>query len=275
MMEENKTHPVMGDMEESELCEVASVEDEVPALSEDEVPALPDSELPAVRRAVLWLRRYWAELLIVARYLLPLVSALALLVISLFYNVRMVSIGKRYEGSLARLLVNTLVGTHDYLGGELKAAKTTFYALLSGGSLVCMLCYLVALFFAGLAAYTACRAFRAGHESEESNRYKLIFKVAFPNRVCLFLSNALLLIPTLYPHFLSFIGSRFLLIGDEAVVYVLVNRPLIITGVMTALSLVLALAIPRLERRKKMNMFLICHDLPAAAPAEGSEAEEE
>ena len=105
--------------------------------------------------------------------------------------------------------------------------------------------------------------------------YKMIFKIAFPNRICLFLSNALVLLPTLYPHFLSFVGSRFLLVGDEDVVYVLLNRPLIAVGVMTVLSLVLALAIPRLERRKRMNMFLLCHDLSAAASTEESEAEEE
>lgn len=243
---------------------------------EEEAPLDTQNVDPSrVRLALQWLRANWAQLLIWARYMLPLLSAVSLFVLSLFYNVRMVSVGKRYEGSLARLLINTLTGTHNYLGGELKADKTAFYSLLSGGALVSILCYLIALFFAGLAAYTAFRAFRAGHESEESNRYKMIFKIAFPNRICLFLSNALVLLPTLYPHFLSFVGSRFLLVGDEDVVYVLLNRPLIAVGVMTVLSLVLALAIPRLERRKRMNMFLLCHDLSAAASTEGSEAEEE
>lgn len=259
-MKEEKNIPVSGDIGQD-----TAVED---------MPCEATSGEPSRLRSYLkWVRHHLPELAVWARYALPVLSVLTLLLLSFFYNVRVVSVGKRYEASIIRLIVNTLRGMHDYLGGELKEAKTTFYAILAVGAILAVICYLLALFFAGLAAYTAYRAFRAGHASEEGNRYKMVFKMAFPNRVCLFLSNALVLIPALYPHFLSFVGSRFLLIGDESVVYVLLNRPLIVIGVMLGLTLVLAFLIPRYERRKRMNMFLIQHDETPSEP-EGEDVSE-
>lgn len=248
-LEEGEAEPAEEELEESE-------EEDTDVDSEQLPPTSPSK----IKRALSFLRNNVAEILIWARYMLPLLTALSLLVIGFFYNVRVSSFGKRYEISLARLLGNTITGTHNYLGGELKEATTTFYAILSVGAIVSILCYLIALFLTGLAAYTAYRAFRAGHESKESNRHKLIFKIAFPNRVCLFLSGALLLIPAAYPYFLSFVGSRALIIGGESVVFVLRNRPLIAVAILTAVTLVLAIIIPRLERRKKLNMFLLYHE---------------
>ena len=79
----------------------------------------------------------------------------------------------------------------------------------------------------------------------------------FPNRVWLFLSQLLVLIPLLYPHFVSFVGGYFLAIGVGDVIFILLNRPLIVAGAFCVASLVLALIIPRFERRKRMNMFLL------------------
>ena len=215
-------------------------------------------------------RRNLPQIAIYARYLLPLLSAVTLFVMGWFYNVLVVSGAGFYEISVFRLYGSTLSGTHEYLGGQTASGKTWFYSLLSVGAILCILCFLLVLFLGCLAAYTAIRAFRSGHESEAANRYKVIFKIAFPNRIVFFASNALLLIPAAYPHFVSFIGSRFLGIGGEGVMYVLFNRPLLVTGIMVALTLVLAVAIRGSERRKKMNMFLVFH-----APDEGEDEEKE
>lgn len=197
--------------------------------------------------------------LIFARYAWPLLTALTLFVMGWFYNIPAVREGQGYQLSLVRLYGNTLSGTHAYLGGTQAAEKTRLLTLLSAGAIVGILIFLVALFFAGLAAYTACRAFLAQSDPERANRFKLVFKIAFPNRVCLFLSNALLVLPALYPHYYAAVSAHFLTVSKEATFYLLFDPPLLVVGVMTALSLLLALLIPRWERQKDMNMFLIVH----------------
>lgn len=197
------------------------------------------------------------ELLIWARYLLPALCVLCVFVMGFFFNVRFISGRITQELSVWRLYANTFVGMHEYLGGNIKTGRSWFFGILVTGAIAGILCFLAALFFAGLAAYTAVRAFRAGQESKESDRMKLIFKIAFPNRVCLYLSHLLILPPLLYPHFVSLVGSYFLAIGVGGVIFILLNRPLIVAGAFCLVTLVLALIIPRFERRKKMNMFLL------------------
>ena len=206
--------------------------------------------------------------LILARYAWPLLTALTLLVMAWFYNIPAVREGQGYQLSLIRLYGNTLAGTHAYLGGVTAAEKTRLLALLSVGAILGIFLYLVGLFFAGLAAYTAFRAFLAG-EDTEADRFKLIFKIAFPNRVCLFLSNALLILPALFPHYYTAVSAHFLTVSKEVTFYLLFDPPLLVVGVMTAVSLVLALLIPRWERQKRMNMFLLSRmELPAAEKQE-------
>ncbi len=195
--------------------------------------------------------------LIWARYLLPALGVLTVSVLGFFYNVRFISGRITQELSVWRLYANTFVGMHDYLGANASAVSSWFFGILVAGAIVGVLCFLAALFFAGLAAFAACRAFLAGHTSEKSDKMKLLFKIAFPNRVWLYLSQLLLLVPLLYPHFVSFVGSRFLALGVGDVIFILLNRPLIVAGAFCLATLLLALVIPRFERRKKMNMFLL------------------
>ncbi len=203
-----------------------------------------------------------------ARYVLPLFTALLSFLLGCFYNVGVIMDGRDATMSTVRLYVNTLIGTHDYLGGKMAAGRTWFYGILSAGAIVGILLFLASLFLAGLAAYTAVCAFRAGRDSEESNRMKMIFKVPFPNRVWLYLSNLLVLLPLLYPHFVSFVGRQFLTIGGEEVIFVMWNVPLIVCGALCLVTLGLALLIPRTERAKHMNMFLLYHKESSEQPEE-------
>ena len=198
---------------------------------------------------------------IYARDLLPVFTGVLLLAFSFLDWVYFYMQGSLYKMSLFSFYQRTLTSSLEYVGGTTTAQTNGFYGLLSVGAVVGILLYLVALFLAVLAAVTAIRAFRAGHESEESNRMKVIFKIAFPNRRWLFISNLLVLIPAAYPHFVSLVGSRFLAIGGENVIFILLNRPLIVVGGLVLVTLILAILIPRLERRKKMNMFLIRHEV--------------
>lgn len=209
-----------------------------------------------------------------ARYLLPALTVLVLFVMSFFYNVMIYNGGVVKELSVLRLYLNTFKGMHNYFGGETVIGRTNFYTILTVGAVVGILCFLAALFLKALSTYAAVRAFLAGHESEESDKAKLIFKIAFPNRVWLFLSDLLILLPLLYPHFFSLVGRKFLAIGGEEVIFVLLNRPLIVGAILTVLTLVLALIIPKHERRKKMNMFLL-HRMEETKPSEEENDEDQ
>lgn len=206
---------------------------------------------------------------IYARYLLPLLTGVLLFAFSFLDWVYFYMQGSRYKMSLLSFYQRTLTSSLEYVGGKTAADSKGFYGLLSVGAIVGILLYLVALFFAGLAAVTAIRAFRAGHESKESNRMKVAFKIAFPNRMCLFLSNVLFLVPTLFPAYFAAVGRHFMLVGKKEIIYTETNILFFVILGLTAITLALALAIPRLERQKKMNMFLVFH------PDEDEEQDEE
>ena len=206
---------------------------------------------------------------IYARYLLPLFTGVLLLAFSYLDWVYFYMRGSRYKMSLFSFYQRTLTSSLEYVGGKTTAASNEFYGILSGGAVVGILFYLVALFFAVLAAVTAIRAFRAGHESEQSNRMKVAFKIAFPNRVCLLLSNVLFLVPTLFPEYFSAVGRHFMLVDKKEIIYTETNVLFFVILGLTLITLALALLIPRLERQKKMNMFLVWH------PDEDGEDEEE
>lgn len=190
-----------------------------------------------------------------ARYLLPVVSMLFLIVSGFFYAVQGVNVGVYYEVSIWRLYANTFTGTHAYLGTDGNVRADGLYTALSIGAIVGILILLLALFLNVLAAVTALRAFRAGEKSDEAHRMKMKFKIAFPNRLCLFLSNLLLIVPVLYPNFYSAISANYMLVGATNVFYVTLNRPLIVLAVLSALTLLVALVAKRYEVRKKMDMF--------------------
>ena len=206
---------------------------------------------------------------IYARYLLPVLMGVLLLAFSFLDWVYFYMQGSRYKMSLFSFYQRTLTSSLDYVGGKTAANSDGFYAMLSVGAVVGILFYLVALFFAVLAAVTAIRAFRAGHESEQSNRMKVAFKIAFPNRICLFLSNVLFLVPTLFPEYFSAVGRHFMMVNKKEIIYTETNVLLFVMLGLTLVTLTLALLIPRLERQKKMNMFLVYH------PDEEGEADEE
>lgn len=228
-MNEEKNTPVMEDIEESEQLQAS------PKPRKD-------------RRRQLFVALVWA------RYLLPLATAIAVLILGCFKTVRFAF---HKPISLFRLMWNTLISARAYRAGETTAARDWFYGMLAGVTIVDILLSLLAIFLVALAAVAACRAFVAGHKSEQSNRAKLAFKIAFPNRFCLYLSDLLLLVPALYPHLFSLISTRFLRIGNESAVYVVSNPALIVVGVSLVVTLALSIAIPRLERRLHMNMFLL------------------
>lgn len=233
----------------------------------EEVAARP----PLARR----LRRAMPAAAVYARYILPAVTALVAVVLSCCYAVKVAAGGKTYEAATVRLYANTFTSARAFVTKEATNVSGGFYGLLTTGAVVGILIGLIAVFLAVLGAVTAIRAFRAGHESELGNRMKVIFKIAFPNRICYFLSQLLLIVPLLYPEYLSLVGRHFMLVGGKSVIFVMLNRPVIVVGVLMVIDLILAVVISRLERQQKMNMFLIFHPEDGGAPSEDGEYEEE
>ena len=203
------------------------------------------------------LKKKLPVILIWARYLMPLFTGLILLVMSIMYTVRGVMERRRDEFSLFRMYMGVFKSTHQYLGTEGDAALDTFYGAMSVGALVGTFFFIVALFLACFVAYTSCRAFAAGEGSEVNTRMKKLFKVLFPNRLCLFLASTLFVIPALLPEYYSYVSSRFVNVVGESAFYTMLNRPLIVMVALCVLTLLLSLVIGKFERSKRMNMFVI------------------
>ena len=203
------------------------------------------------------IKKHLPAIAVYARYLLPALTGVLLLVFSFFDWTYFYMQGTRYKMSLFSFYQRTMTSSLDQLGTKGAASTGGFYGVLSVGVAVGLLLYLAALFFAVLAAVTAVRAFRAGHESKESNRMKIAFKIAFPNRICLFLSNALFLVPTLYPAYFSAVSRHFMMVDKKEIIYTDTNVLFFVILGLTLLTLALSFAISRIERQKKMNMFLL------------------
>ncbi len=220
----------------------------------------PASWLDRSRAALLWVRAHLPQLTVWARYALPVLSALVLFAMGWCYNVNAARVGNVYELSLWRLHFNTLSHARAEFA---QSASSGFYTVLSVAAAISLFCFALATALVCFALFCAIEALRQPKDSERQNRKKMLFRVIFPNRVCAFLPSVLLVVPTFYPHFVSLVGSRFLEVGGEEMLFLLSNPPLVVMGVLTLLTLVLAVLEPRFARRKGMNLFLVRH-LPSS-----------
>ena len=75
---------------------------------EEQEDMSPVSRLQTLREKWQWLRAHMPQILIYARYVLPVLTVTTLFVMGLFYNVRLASGGSLYEASLVRLHFNTV-----------------------------------------------------------------------------------------------------------------------------------------------------------------------
>lgn len=197
----------------------------------------------------------FGHILIAARYLLPLFSAFVFVVVGFLNIVYIDGFTARYHTSLWQLYFNvfSVAQKHFATGGT--AQGDELFTLLVIGSVVGLVVLAVALGLICLAAITAYRALRAEKTSEVCRRMKMIHRVAFPNRFCLFLPQLLLIIPTLYANFYAAVSEYYALTGLAEVLTVRVNLPLMIQGVLAALTLVVAILSPRYERATELDMY--------------------
>ena len=268
-----KTDPVAGDIDEMEEELLPEEEyddsDEYDDFDEDEDsdeygdeedgsdPIRPRES----RLARIFSRKNFPVVLIWARYLFPLLSCVILFALSfgdLFEFYQSSSIGTISIFGLYGATFQTVFSAF----GEITGGTVLWYAILQLlGAIIGLVAFLAFVGFAVLAAITACRAFCHEPEHPTANRMKVIFKVVFPNRICLFLANALALVPFLFPYYFSFVLEQFYNMGvePEMPIYIKSNPCFWIAFGLTAITLILALVIPRYERRRRMNMFLVEH----------------
>ncbi|MBR2010388.1 MAG: hypothetical protein IKA06_01380 [Clostridia bacterium] len=200
------------------------------------------------------------RVLIYVRYLLPLLSALLMIIMGLFYNVFALQGGKKVQLCVLRLCFNTLKSARAYMmGAEVVAGVRNFYLLLIIGAACFIVLFLLAAFEAGFALYILYRTLRARAvgDSEEEKRAKVLFRAVLPNRIVMWLSNALVLPLALFPEFFSFVCGRFLTVSGSSIFYVRFNVTATVTGVLVLVTLALALYLRRYERALGLDLFFI------------------
>lgn len=201
-------------------------------------------------------REHAPRVLIYLRYVLPALTGVTLLVLSFFYLVEYDQSGEAYVQTLFRFYYNTLSASHGYIGGgNMQAGKNALYGWLTAGAVCGILLYLLGLFFAVFSCILFFCAFRHREENAAAQRAKLLFKIAFPNRVCLFLSNCLFLPVALFPSYFSMVAGKVAGVSSAELLHVERNVPLIVTVALTALTLVLAVFAAVWEEREHLDPF--------------------
>lgn len=214
---------------------------------------------------------YLPRAAIYLRYLFPVLTGVVLTVLSFFYLVRYYQGGEAYVQTLFRFYYNTLSASHQYLGsGNTQAGKNALYGWLTAGAVGGILLYLLGMFFAVFALVLFLRAFRKSEETAAARRMKVLFKIAFPNRVCLFLSNCLFLPVALFPSYFSMVAGKVAGVSRTEILYVERNIPLIVTAVLTVLTLALAIFAAVREKQERLNPFALDRALSAADLNPGS-----
>ncbi|MBQ9802339.1 MAG: hypothetical protein IJW51_04645 [Clostridia bacterium] len=221
---------------------------------------------PAALQAAEKRERCW-RVLVWARYLLPLVTALVLLISGSFYHVFALQSGKSIRVSVLRLCFNTLKSARAYLLSENGVAGVrNFYLFLMIGAILLLLFFVIALLLALFALYALRRATvaRAAQDVEEEKHAKILLRAFLPNRVVMALVNALLLPLAFYPEVFSLICGQSLTVSGGITLYVRLNVTALVVSLLTLATFALAFVIRRRERALGLDMF----DIEAKEDAE-------
>lgn len=212
---------------------------------------------PVAMQAVEKRERRW-RVLVWTRYLLPLVTALALLISGSFYHVLALQSGKSIRVSVLRLCFNTLKSARAYLlSTNSVPGVRNFYLFLLVGAALMMLFFVIAVLFSIFALcmlYRAARANAVG-DSEGEKRAKILIRAFLPNRVMMALVNALLVPLAFYPELFSLMCGQSLTVSGGITLYVRFNVTALLVSLLTLATLVLALLIRRRERTLGLDLF--------------------
>ena len=158
----------------------------------------------ASARALLADKEKCTYALLFLRYLFPFVIALTVGILGSFYNIQR----GRLRLSLWQLWFNTVKqGREALVLRDAVGAARSYYILLLVGAAVALLALIAALVLALIALYTFLLA-TGKRGADERREAKILFRAVFHSRVSLFLSNLLLLLPSLFPLYFTVVSNR-------------------------------------------------------------------
>ncbi len=201
--------------------------------------------------------------LVYLRYLLPLFSAVLLLLLGLFYNVYSLQLGRRVQVSVLQLWFNTLKATRSYLlNGNAVTGTRNFYVFLAIGAVLVAFLFLLSLLFAALMLYVLRRvaSAHARGDRKAEKEAKILLYAFLPNRIWAAVTNLLLLPFALFPELFSFICGRFLTVSGGNAIYIRLNVVALVIGILSLCTLVLAIYNKRAERALGLDLFFIDDD---------------
>lgn len=202
--------------------------------------------------------RRWHVLLLL-RYVLPLVTACTLVVLGAFYNVYGTQAGRPMRLSVWRLLFSALKNAREYLlGTSPTPAVRNFYILLLSVSLVLILLFLASVVLSAFALYTVWRVKKAREQGErqEEKRAKILLCTFLPNRKAMAFSNLLLLPLAFFPEVFSLISAGQALVQGR-LFSVRCNVTAVVAAALLLLTVALSLFLWRRERDLGMDLYCI------------------
>ena len=200
--------------------------------------------------------RVWAVRL---AYLLPLLSAVALLILAATPCFFFQSRGEAFESmSLFGVMTNTYENCKGFLDGTASGSTSALYfsyvmSAILLVSLILMVLYAVFILFTALLFPFIWTPNAPGHPTV--NQLKRAYRILVPNRGCYVVCNLLPILPSCFPYFLELFYNK--LLGDPATLHYLFLPNPIITAVLCALSVTLFLTTLTAQRENRMDLFRI------------------
>ena len=193
-----------------------------------------------------------ARRLILVRYALSAAAVPLFLIVGIFHSVLAEQGGYTIWVSPVRLCFNTLKNAraHFLAGGT---GNGSLFGFFLAGVIVAILAFLAAL---ALKAFSLSQLYLYLKAStpDEKRAAAVRHKTVFPNRVFLFLSDLLILVPALFCEYVYAVSNRFTGGGIDTL-FVKCNVPLILLLVLLAATLALSILLAPQEGAAELDLF--------------------
>lgn len=184
------------------------------------------------------------HILFLFKYCLPLLCGITLVVSGAFHSVRALQRGVQLLISPLRLSFETLREARAAIGSSESGHQ--IYFVLATGVILCFLFFCIGLFFAVLSAVCAVGA-DMGKKKGQSERFRLLYLTFFPNRILAAVDVCFFVAAALYPQIFAFISARMFKVDSTIALYIRFDLPLLLTGVLSLLYIVLDFSLRRFE----------------------------
>ena len=192
------------------------------------------------------------RVLLLVRYILPLLSALAVLVFGFTLTVKASRGMDDLLISNLRLMLETFKNARD--GTALRdIGVRNLYLLLIAGAVIFLVLYVISVAYAIFALWQLAFVARHGESNPEACRqHKILFVTYMPSRMLFALTNFAVLPLAAYPNYFSFIFAWLMpLIVEPEVLF---NPALLVAFILSALAALLAFLAP-VERALGLDIF--------------------